>query len=84
MYTREDVLGFINNVIVDNFGDISEEDTRIDETGIDSFAIAVLYLELDEKYGCFDSTYSEEMKNEINVSTLGELIDVVMEFQSKG
>lgn len=78
-YSREEVLEFINDVIVDNHGEISDEDTTIMDTGIDSFAVAVLYLELDEEYGCFDSTYSAKLKNEINVNTLGELVDVVME-----
>jgi len=80
MKSREEVLGFINDIIVDNQGEISSEDTVVRESGIDSFGFAVLFLELDDEYDCFDNKYTSSLSSEFTESmTIGFLIDRVEE-----
>ena len=85
MYTREDVLEFINEVIENENGDIvATEATKVSECGLDSFAITVLYLELDEKYGNIGNVPNEDgtaPKKIIEDLTIGNLIDRVMRLQ---
>ena len=78
MFSRAEVLAFINTVIEDNHGNIVTEGTIVRESGIDSFGFAVLFLELDEEYECFSAEYVDKMyKTLSNDVTVKELIDRV-------
>lgn len=78
MFNRNDVLAFINEVIVSNHGDMTSESTIVRDSGIDSFGFAVLFLELDDKYGCFSADFTDSMYNTANSDvTIGMLIDRV-------
>jgi len=78
MFNREEVLGFINDVIEDNHGNVVTEETIVRDSGIDSFGFAVLFLELDEEYECFDTEYVDKMYKTLSSGvTVKELIDRV-------
>jgi len=78
MFSRDEVLAFINEVVADNHGDIVTEDTIVRKCGIDSFGFAVLFLELDDKYGCFSTDFADTMYKTANANvTVGSLIDRV-------
>ena len=74
---RKNVLDLINEVLEDNLGNVSTEDTLVKDTGVDSFGIVMLLLALDEQYGCFPTGFEESVDYE--VLTLGHLIDRVIE-----
>lgn len=79
MLSREEVLNFINEVIVDNGGEVSVEDTLVNATGLDSFAITMLWLELEQEYKCFGTDYiGMTPKEEIQMDTLGDIINVII------
>lgn len=82
MENRQPILDFITNIIEEQGGNVSDESTKIYDTGIDSFSIAVLYLELDEEYECFDSSYnSNTPRQELEFDTIGDLVDRVISWQ---
>lgn len=77
--TRDDVLSFINDVIIENQGELSDEDTVIRESGIDSFGYAMFFLDLDDEYDCFPNEYLDDFTpEEANKMTIKHVIDRVM------
>lgn len=53
----EDILAFINKVIRAEHGSTVYITDHLGATDLDSYGNNILFLELDEKYGCFDNKW---------------------------
>ena len=51
---EDEVKDFVNKIIAREDGKEIDMENLLTDSEIDSFAYAVLWFELDEKYGCFD------------------------------
>lgn len=64
METREEILEFINETIENEHGERLTEENLLLDSGIDSFGIAMVFLELDGKYNAFPKTKFNSLKFE--------------------
>jgi hypothetical protein len=55
-YSEDEILDFINDYIIENHGNPISFDDKILSSGIDSFSGIMMYVELDDKYHCFDTS----------------------------
>ena len=79
MIDREQILEFMNELIINNQGQVSTEDTIVRESGIDSFGFALVFLELDDEYGCFDNEYTNQITDkQAATMTIKDIIDKVV------
>ena len=70
---RNDNLEFINKIlVVENAKAIKEENLLVD-SGLDSFGYAILFLELDDKFSCFDKDYLNNI--DYKTYTMKDLLD---------
>ena len=66
---------FVVKVLEEYDADDTELSTRVVDTGIDSFGVAMLFLELDTKYGCFPA--SEDQSSKVESYTVKDLVDII-------
>lgn len=77
MNNNTDITEFVNKIIVEENAKAINEDDLLIASDLDSFGYAVLFLGLDEKYGCFDVKYLNNIDYE--TYTLNDLIKRVQE-----
>lgn len=54
---RVDIFNLINKIFITENAKAIEEDNLLTDSGLDSFGYAILFIELDEKFNCFDKDY---------------------------
>lgn len=64
---RQEILEFINEIIVEEHGNAVTEEQLLIECGIDSFGYAILWTSIEAKYGV---VFSKEESNNIDYTTL--------------
>lgn len=64
---RQEILEFINEIIVEEHGNAVTEEQLLIECGIDSFGYAILWTSIEAKYGV---VFSKEESNNIDYKTL--------------
>lgn len=75
--TREDILDTINELIEEEHGNaVGPEDTVI-SSGIDSFGITMVFVELNNKYNVYGKDEFKDIDFE-NI-TAGDIIDRVLD-----
>jgi len=77
--SRDDLTAFIEEYILENDGVIDEN--PVGASGMDSFGITMLYLEVGEKFGVFDDDYYKTVL--YGSHTIEVLVDEVMEHANK-
>ena len=75
---RESIYAFVSEVVENENGEVTSEDMLVSETGIDSFSTAVLYLELDDEYGCFNPEYDHTGDKPLKDFTIKDIIEAVL------
>lgn len=63
---RYEIKKFINTILENENAKAINEDDLLIASELDSFGYAILFIELDEKYNCFDKEYI----NNINYKTI--------------
>ena len=80
---REDILGIINEIIVEEHGKEVTEEQYLHECDIDSFGYAMLFLDLDAQIlkNTSKKVFTDKVFGEINPSEIlvKELIDIIEE-----
>lgn len=76
MYSREEVFEFLVDVLENNDATNTNEDTLLVDTGIDSFGVAMVFLEMDNQYKCFPKEYEEHV--DYTKYTVSDLVDQVV------
>ena len=70
---NRDIKLFVNKILVtENAKEIQEKDLLINSE-LDSFGYAILFIELDDKYKCFNKEYLDGI--DYNFYTLNDLIN---------
>lgn len=64
---RQDILEFINEIILEEHGNVVTEDQLLTECGIDSFGYAILWISINQKY---DIEEVNGIDSKINYNTL--------------
>ena len=64
---RQEILEFINEIIVEEHGNAVTEEQLLVECGIDSFGYAILWTSIEAKYGI---RFSKEESSNIDYKTL--------------
>lgn len=64
---RQEILEFINEIIVEEHGNAVTEEQLLIECGIDSFGYAILWTSIEAKYGV---VFSKEESNNVDYTTL--------------
>lgn len=79
---RQEILEFINEIIVEEHGNAVTEEQLLVECGIDSFGYAILWISINQKYG-IDEVKGIDSK--INYSTLlvSDVIDYIVTKDNK-
>jgi acyl carrier protein len=57
MEKRLENLNFINKILVIENAKAIQEDNLLIDSELDSFGYAILFIEIDEKFNCFDKEY---------------------------
>ena len=79
---EEEITQFVNKVIRRKHGKAMRDKTdRLVDTGIDSFGITMVIIELEGKYGIL--TNEQLARVEIKDITLGDIIDMVLDENRK-
>lgn len=79
---EEEITQFVNKVIRQEHGKAMRDRTdKLVDTGIDSFGITMVIIELEGKYGIL--TNEQLAKIEIKDITLGDIIDMVLDENRK-
>lgn len=74
--TEETILARINELIEEENGEAIDANTPIIDSGVDSFGITMVFVELDTEYGVYPK---EEFKNiQFETITPADVIDKVM------
>ena len=79
---EKEITQFVNKVIRQEHGKAMRDKTdRLVDTGIDSFGITMVIIELEGKYGIL--TNEQLARVEIKDITLGDIIDMVLDENRK-
>ena len=79
---EKEITQFVNKVIRQEHGKAMRDKTdRLVDTGIDSFGITMVIIELEGKYGIL--TNEQLARVEIKELTLGDIIDMVLDENRK-
>lgn len=79
---RQDILEFINEIILEEHGNVVTEDQLLIECNIDSFGYAILWISINQKY---DIEEVKGVDSKINYNTLlvSDVINYVITKDSK-
>lgn len=74
--TRQEVADFVNELIVEEHGDEITEETKLVDSGVDSFGLTMILVSVDAEY----DVYPKDVFKEIDFAniTLGKIIDDVL------
>ena len=79
---EKEITEFVNKVIRQEHGKAMRDKTdRLVDTGLDSFGITMVIIELEGKYGIL--TNEQLARVEIKELTLGDIIDMVLDENRK-
>lgn len=70
---RADNLEFTNKILVTENAKAIKEDNLLIDSELDSFGYAILFIELDTKFGCFDKEYLDAI--DYSSYTMKDLLD---------
>ena len=74
----EEVLEFLNKKIREEHGNRVSMDSKWMEAEVDSFGTTMVFLDMDEKYGCFDKDWFKESVGKFETMTIREIVERVM------
>ena len=74
---REDIYEIIEEIVDDNDGAVEDGTQLLVHTGIDSFGVAMVLLELDNTFKCFSKEY--ETGIDLSNYSINDMIDRVEE-----
>jgi acyl carrier protein len=74
---RSEILEFINEVILEEYGTAVSEDNLLTDCGIDSFGYAILWTSVEAKYEC---KLSKEVMSAVDYDklTIKDMIDMIV------
>lgn len=70
---RADNLEFINKILTTENAKAIKEEDLLTNSELDSFGYAILFIELDEKFGGFDKEYLNDI--DYKTYTMKDLLD---------
>ena len=70
---RADNLEFINKILTTENAKAIKEEDLLTNSELDSFGYAILFIELDEKFGSFDKEYLNNI--DYKTYTMKDLLD---------
>lgn len=72
----EEVLEFLNSRIREEHGNRVTLDNVWPDAEVDSFGTTVVFLDMDEKYGCFSNTWFRSLtKEQWGMLTIREIVE---------
>ena len=74
--TREDILNIIKDIVEEEGGEILNEEQTVAATGLDSFGITMLFLELDNSFSVYNNK-EEFHKLNFEYITVKDILDEV-------
>jgi len=60
---EQEVLDFLNTKIREEHGNRVTLESKWMDAGVDSFGTTMVFLDMDEKYGCFPNTWFKTVTN---------------------
>lgn len=73
---RQDILEFINEIILEEHGNAVTEDQLLIECGIDSFGYAILWISINQKYD-IEEVKGTDSKIDYNTLLVSDVIDYI-------
>lgn len=77
----EAILDFINSKVREEHGNRITIDSMWIDANVDSFGTTMVFLEMDEKYGCFDKDWLSVTK--ISELSIKEIVKKVLDESTK-
>ena len=77
----EAILDFINSKVREEHGNRITIDSMWIDANVDSFGTTMVFLEMDEKYGCFDKDWLSASK--ISELSIKEIVKKVLDESTK-
>lgn len=80
----DEVLDFLNKKIREEHGNRVTMDSKWIDAEVDSFGTTMVFLEMDEKYGCFNNEWFMSMDAiQWKALTIREIVERVMNESTK-
>ena len=73
---RQDILEFINEIILEEHGNVVTEDQLLIECNIDSFGYAILWISINQKYD-IEEVKGTDSKIDYNTLLVSDVIDYI-------
>jgi hypothetical protein len=77
------VLEFLNSKIREEHGNRVDIDSKWIDAEVDSFGTTMVFLEMEEKYNCFDKEWFNAHQGKWETLTIREVVERVMNESTK-
>lgn len=74
----EEVLAFLNKKIREEHGNRVSMESKWIDAEVDSFGTTMVFLEMEEKYGCFPKEWFNDNMGKWNELTVREIVERVV------
>ena len=78
-----EVLEFLNTKIREEHGNSVGMDSKWIDTEVDSFGTTMVFLDMDEKYGCFNKEWFNDHQGKWETLTIQEVVERAMNESTK-
>lgn len=79
---RQDILEFINEIILEEHGNVVTEDQLLIECNIDSFGYAILWISINQKYD-IEEVKGTDSKIDYNTLLVSDVINYIITKDNK-
>ena len=74
----DEILDFLNKKIREEHGNRISMDSKWMDAEVDSFGTTMVFLDMEEKYGCFPKEWFNSNMGKWNELTIKEIVERVM------
>lgn len=78
-----EILEFLNSKIREEHGNRVSMDSKWMDAEVDSFGTTMVFLDMDEKYGCFDKEWFKDHQGKWDTLTIQEVVERAMNESTK-
>lgn len=75
---EQDILDFLNSKIREEHGNRVNMESKWMDAGVDSFGTTMVFLDMDEKYGCFSKEWFSTHVGRWDQLTVREIVERVI------